>query len=73
MLSTINRVLEELHKRGLFPPMRKLPFLDNNKPKESPMDNRSKVIQELLLTERKYINDLQVLQVNIKVFYKIGV
>ena len=42
--------------------MRKLPFLDT-KNKESPMDNRSKVIQELLLTERKYINDLQNLQV----------
>lgn len=66
MLGTINKVLEELHRRKLFPPLRRLPFIDN-KTKESPMDNRAKVIQELLVTERKYIDDLQVLQVHLYV------
>ena len=72
MLGTINKVLEELQRRQLFPQLRRLPFLDH-KTKESPMDNRAKVIQELLVTERKYIDDLQVLQVSFRRLRKIGV
>lgn len=61
VVRTINRLLDVFEERGL---------LIENKRKaeddalENPSDDRAKVIRELLTTERKYVHDLEVLQVS---------
>ena len=63
ILRTVNLVIAEMQRKNLFPPLKRLPFSQKKSQQDSPSDNRSKVINELLVTERKYIHDLQSLQV----------
>ena len=50
--------IEKLQSIGRFPAKRALPFRIPSK-SETPTDNRSKVISELLETERKYVESLE--------------
>jgi hypothetical protein len=57
-------VIAELQKRKVFPPLKKLPFNQSRaQGQEKKPDNRSRTIDEMLNTERKYIQDLQALMV----------
>lgn len=60
-------VIAELQKRKVFPPLKKLPFNQTGTPgqEKKPADNRSRTIDEMLVTERKYIQDLQALMVSL--------
>ncbi|KAJ3097831.1 hypothetical protein HDU97_004528 [Phlyctochytrium planicorne] len=62
VLKTVDLVMERIESRGLLPPKRNLPFNVPTQDAEAPTDNRSKLINELIDTERKYINDLEVIQ-----------
>ena len=59
-------VIAELQKRKVFPPLKKLPFNQSRSQgqEKKPADNRSRTIDEMLMTERKYIQDLQALMVS---------
>ncbi|KAJ3107852.1 hypothetical protein HDU96_007763 [Phlyctochytrium bullatum] len=61
VLHTVEIVLEKIESLGLLPERRPLPFSVPSQDLEAPTDNRSKLINELIDTERKYINDLEVL------------
>ena len=56
----MNKVLSELQKRNGPLELKSLPFHQNSQ--EKPMDHRTRILNELLTTERKYIQDLQSLQ-----------
>jgi hypothetical protein len=56
-------VLAEIEGRGLLPPPKALPFSTNLSNLEA-SDNRSKAINELLTTERRYVADMQELMVS---------
>ncbi|KAI8837323.1 hypothetical protein BC829DRAFT_447662 [Chytridium lagenaria] len=62
VLKTIHIVLERIEAQGLLPAKRPLPFSVPTQDIEAPTDNRSKLINEMIDTERKYINDLESLQ-----------
>ena len=63
-MDVVELVLEEIDRRGLTVPPKKLPFAtkDISGPEDA-KDNRSKSIAELLSTERSYVQSLQELQV----------
>lgn len=55
-------VLQLLEERGIISS-----FTNNRNSLNAPKDTRDKVVHELLETERKYVQDLEILQV--KYFY----
>ncbi|CAZ83580.1 unnamed protein product [Tuber melanosporum] len=58
---TVSRILDELKKRNLL--LNKKPSDTNRSSSErKPLDNRARVVQELVDTERKYVQDLETLQ-----------
>lgn len=65
MLRIVRDLLAVLEAQNLMPPKRPLPFNTTRPGRNSgePLDNRSKVIKELLETERSYITSLEELQV----------
>lgn len=57
----MTRCLDELEDRGLL--IRDTDYAgDRSSPGQPPKDKRSKVIEEFLVTERKYVQDLEALQ-----------
>jgi cell division control protein 24 len=62
VINTVNMVLDDMERRGIMPPEKKLPFATNQTSIET-SDNRSKAVAELLITERKYIESLQELMI----------
>ncbi|KAJ2997791.1 hypothetical protein HDV02_005160 [Globomyces sp. JEL0801] len=58
VIHAVDLVISEIEKRGLFPPEKPFPFA-TSLGLEDPADNRSKVVAELLATERAYIESLQ--------------
>ncbi len=65
-MDVVELVLEEIDRRGLAVPPKKLPFATNDiLGPEDAKDNRSKSIAELLATERSYVQSLQELQVRL--------
>lgn len=63
MLKLVNLVTEKLIDEKKYPHPREFPLKLPSK-NENPTDNRSKVITELLETERKYIESLEELMVS---------
>jgi hypothetical protein len=61
-MRTVTLVIEKIEKAGLFPPIRPLPF-DIPSANQAPTDNRSKLVKEMLETERSYIASLEKLLV----------
>ncbi|PWY98848.1 hypothetical protein BCV70DRAFT_192816 [Testicularia cyperi] len=59
VVRTINRLLDVFEERGLLDESKRQTSGDEL---EHPSDDRAKVIRELLTTERKYVQDLEVLQ-----------
>ena len=59
VVRTINRLLDVFEKRGLLIETNRK---SDNDDLDQPADDRAKVIRELLTTERKYVQDLEVLQ-----------
>lgn len=59
VVRTINRLLDVLQERGLLIETNRK---SDNDDIDHPSDDRAKVIRELLTTERKYVQDLEVLQ-----------
>lgn len=59
VVKTINRLLDIFEERGL---LLKSSRRSETEDLEQPSDDRAKVIRELLTTERKYVQDLEVLQ-----------
>lgn len=58
----MSEVIDMIEARGMYPPKRRFPFsLSSNTANGT--DNRSKLLNEILNTERKYINSLEDLQV----------
>lgn len=58
---TVSRILDVLKKRNLL--LQKGPSDPNRSSSErKPLDNRARVVQELVDTERKYVQDLETLQ-----------
>jgi cell division control protein 24 len=62
VINTVNMVFDEMQRRNIMPPEKKLPFATNLTAVETG-DNRSKAVSELLITERKYIESLQELMI----------
>ncbi|KAJ3120993.1 hypothetical protein HK098_004082 [Nowakowskiella sp. JEL0407] len=63
VLGIVEKLIASLTSRNLLPPPRPLPFSAKALPSASTIsDYRSKLILELLETERKYISDLELLQ-----------
>eukprot|EP00842_Homolaphlyctis_polyrhiza_P005945 jgi/Hompol1/6351/HPOL_002031-RA len=58
VITTVNEVITAIEHRGLFPPTRSLP-VSTNRDIQNPADNRTRVIVELLETERIYTHALQ--------------
>ncbi|CAN6614309.1 hypothetical protein TRVA0_005S03906 [Trichomonascus vanleenenianus] len=56
VIRTVQKLIDTLESRNLLPPML-LPAEDSPEPK----DKRDKVVQEILVTERKFVQDLEVL------------
>ncbi|KAJ1602795.1 hypothetical protein NDA14_001027 [Ustilago hordei] len=59
VVRTINRLLDVFEERGLLIQTNRK---SDNDDLDHPSDDRAKVIRELLTTERKYVQDLEVLQ-----------
>lgn len=59
VVRTINRLLDVFQERGLLIETNRK---SDNDDLDHPSDDRAKVIRELLTTERKYVQDLEVLQ-----------
>ncbi|SNX82107.1 related to CDC24 - GTP/GDP exchange factor for Cdc42p [Melanopsichium pennsylvanicum] len=59
VVRTINRLLDVFEERGLLIETNRK---SDNDDLDHPSDDRAKVIRELLTTERKYVQDLEVLQ-----------
>ncbi|KAN0065399.1 Guanine nucleotide exchange factor for Cdc42p [Thecaphora frezii] len=59
VVRTINRLLDVMEERGLLVENKRRTEQDDL---ETPSDDRAKVVRELLTTERKYVQDLEVLQ-----------
>lgn len=59
VVRTINRLLDVFEERGLLIKTDRKSEIDDL---DHPSDDRAKVIRELLTTERKYVQDLEVLQ-----------
>lgn len=59
---TVSKILDELKLRNLL--LHKGPPSDPNRgsSERKPLDNRARVVQELVDTERKYVQDLETLQ-----------
>ncbi|KAJ3075500.1 hypothetical protein HK102_005592, partial [Quaeritorhiza haematococci] len=66
VVKTVNIVVDKIEERGLFPPKRPLPFGFSGNSSDAPMDNRAKIINEMLDTERKYIQSLEELQAYVR-------
>ena len=62
MVDVVSEVLQTIEKRGLAAPPRALPF-QTGPSEEQPKDNRSKLLQEIINTERVYIDGLTELNV----------
>ena len=62
-MDVVELVLQEISKRGLSVPQKKLPFELGQLSQGEAKDNRSKSIAELLATERSYVQSLQELLV----------
>ncbi|KAJ3217452.1 hypothetical protein HDU67_007922 [Dinochytrium kinnereticum] len=62
VLKTVDILMEKIEGKGLLPRSQPLPFHVPHQDVEAPTDNRSKLINEMIDTERKYINDLESLQ-----------
>ncbi|KAI8807500.1 hypothetical protein BJ742DRAFT_772959 [Cladochytrium replicatum] len=60
-LKIVERLLDRIEQAGLLPPRIPLPF-DLPSSNNDPADNRSKLVAELIETERKYVSDLQELK-----------
>ena len=61
MTKTVSRILDELQARNLLL-KRSDREGDQDTATAKPMDNRARVVQELVDTERKYVQDLEALQ-----------
>ncbi|EST05946.1 CDC24 calponin [Kalmanozyma brasiliensis GHG001] len=59
VVRTINRLLDVFEERGLLIETNRK---SDNDDLDTPSDDRAKVIRELLTTERKYVQDLEVMQ-----------
>ncbi len=59
VVRTINRLLDVFEERGLLIETNRK---TDNDDLDHPSDDRAKVIRELLTTERKYVQDLEVMQ-----------
>jgi cell division control protein 24 len=57
---TVTKVLDELDSLGVLLPPEEKP---ETAPQAGPSDERSLVVREILDSERKYMQDLEVLQV----------
>ena len=55
-------LIEEIERRGYMPPDRPLPF-QTSPTDETPSDNKSKLLNEILQTERAYVEGLEELNV----------
>lgn len=58
MVHTLDLVLQLLEERGI------ISSLNDHRNSYTPKDTRDKVVHELLETERKYVQDLEILQVS---------
>ncbi|KAI8075020.1 hypothetical protein BC940DRAFT_324238 [Gongronella butleri] len=58
VVNTIQKILNILDERGIIT----LKSVDDNGDADGPKDTRDKVVLELLETERKYVQDLEILQ-----------
>ncbi|KAI8926869.1 hypothetical protein BC831DRAFT_504246 [Entophlyctis helioformis] len=58
-LKTVTLVVDTIESRGLFPPPKPLPFATLNASAEKPTDNRARVLQEMIETERTYNHAIQ--------------
>ncbi len=56
VMHLVTLVLNEIERKGFLPPSKPLPFASSNS--LQPTDNRSKLLKELLDTERAYLNSL---------------
>ncbi|KAJ1557083.1 hypothetical protein HK096_009184, partial [Nowakowskiella sp. JEL0078] len=59
ILKIVERLIEKIEDYGYLPPPRPLPFSVPNQQDTAPTDNRSKLLAELLDTERSYLQDLE--------------
>ncbi|KAJ1536407.1 hypothetical protein HK096_010859 [Nowakowskiella sp. JEL0078] len=59
ILKIVERLIEKIEDYGYLPPPRALPFSVPNQQDSVPTDNRSKLLAELLDTERNYLQDLE--------------
>lgn len=60
-MRTINKLLDIFQARGLLTESGRVADSDEL---EKPADDRARVVRELLDTERKYVQDLEVMQVS---------
>ena len=61
-MKIITVIIERIELQNLMPPHRPLPCNIPSRDTDAPMDNRAKLIHELIDTERKYIHSLEELQ-----------
>lgn len=59
---TVSKVLDILEERSLL--LKRSEDVPESEDAEAPKDNKAKVIAELLETERKYVQYLEILQVS---------
>lgn len=60
MTKTVLRILDELQKKNLL--LKRAEGEGDQDTTAKPMDNRGRVVQEMVDTERKYVQDLEALQ-----------
>ena len=63
----MHRILDVLESRGLL--LESSEELVDASATVQPVDDGARVVRELLDTERKYVQDLEVMQVSFKVFH----
>ncbi|KAJ3328042.1 hypothetical protein HDU76_010694 [Blyttiomyces sp. JEL0837] len=62
ILKLVQVIIAKIESNGLLPPKRKFPLDIPTSSADAPQDNRSKLIKELIDTERAYIHALEQLQ-----------
>lgn len=65
VVHTVTKLLDELEGMGVLLPAAEKP---ERAPQAGPSDERSLVVREILDSERKYMQDLEVLQVRLILF-----
>jgi len=67
IVKAMHRILDVLESRGLL--LESSEELDDASATVQPVDDGARVVRELLDTERKYVQDLEVMQVSFRVFH----